>query len=419
MVGTLMTLPNPPAAPVAVRRNVLVFGTVSFFNDTASEMAYWILPAFLSSLGAGPAAMGLIEGVAESVASLGKLFSGYLTDTVRRRKPIVVFGYMVANLVKPFLALTTRWWQVLFIRFADRTAKGLRGTPRDVMLAESVDRKKIGGAYGLLQAMDSAGAIAGPLIAWLVMARTGSMRSVFWLAAIPGAIAVAVITLVRETRAETPANGAVSLPGRPAQLSSSFYYVLAAVLLFSMGNSSDMFLVLRAEQLGISPSLAPLLGLTFNVVYTLGSWPAGRLSDRRPKRVIAAAGYLVFAATYLTFAAAPGTAALWGAIAFYGLYYALTSPVLRALVVETVEPGSRGRAFGLFYFSSSIAALLSSVITGQLWKHYGGALPFYVSAATATVAAVMLLAAKAPPIKQGSEEPSLDDNPASFKVIVF
>ncbi len=406
-----MPSPNPPSVPADARRNVLIFGTVSFFNDTASEMAYWILPAFLSSLGAGPAAMGVIEGIAESVAALGKLFSGYLADTVQRRKPIVVFGYTVANMVKPLLALTTRWWQVLFIRFADRTAKGLRGTPRDVMLAESVHHKKIGGAYGLLQAMDSAGAIAGPLIAWLVMARTGSMRSVFWLAAIPGAIAVAVITLVRETRAEAPTNGAVSLPGRPAQLSSSFYYVLAAVLLFSMGNSSDMFLVLRAEQLGISPSLAPLLGLTFNVVYTLGSWPAGRLSDRWPKRMIAAAGYLVFAGTYVTFAAAPGRAAIWGATAFYGLFYALTSPVLRALVVETVEPGSRGRAFGLFYFSSSIAALLSSVITGQLWKHYGGALPFYVSAATATVAAVMLLAAKSVPIKQGSEGPSLDDSP--------
>ena len=406
-----MPSPNPPAVSADVRRNVLIFGAVSFFNDTASEMAYWILPAFLSSLGAGPAAMGLIEGIAESVASLGKLLSGYLTDTVRRRKPIVVFGYMVANMVKPFLALTTRWWQVLFIRFADRTAKGLRGTPRDVMLAESVHHKKIGGTYGLLQAMDSAGAIAGPLIAWFVIARTGNMRSVFWLAAIPGAAAVFVIMLARETRAETTTTGAVSLPGRPAQLSRSFYYVLAAVLLFSVGNSSDMFLVLRAEQLGISASLAPLMGLTFNVVYTLGSWPAGRLSDRRPKRVIAAAGYLVFAGTYLTFAAAPSRAAIWGATACYGLFYALTSPVLRALIVETVEPGSRGRAFGLFYFSSSIAALLSSVITGQLWKHYGGALPFYVSAATATMAAIMLLAGKTAPIKDATEEPNLDDSP--------
>jgi MFS family permease len=215
--------------------------------------------------------------------------------------------------------------------------------------------------------------------------------------------------LARETRAATTGTGAVTLQGKPAQLSAGFYYVLAAVLIFSLGNSSDMFLVLRAEQLGISPSLAPLMGLTFNVVYTLGSWPAGRLSDRWPKRMIAAAGYLVFAGTYLTFAVAPGAAAIWGATAFYGLFYALTSPVLRALVVETVEPGSRGRAFGLFYFSSSIAALLSSLITGQLWKHYGPALPFYVSAATATVAAVMLLERKTATIKDAVEERNVDD----------
>ena len=397
-----LTPPNVTSQDqTAAKRNVYVFGAVSFFNDTASEMAYWILPAFLASLGAGPAAMGLIEGIAESVASLGKLLSGYLTDAVQRRKPIVVFGYLAANLVKPLLALSTRWWQVLFIRFADRTAKGLRGTPRDVMLAESVDRKKIGGTYGLLQSMDSAGAIAGPLIAWLVMARTGNMRAVFWLAVVPGAIAVLVILLARETRVARPAAGATPSFWQPARLSGRFYYVLAAVLIFSLGNSSDMFLVLRAGQIGISASLAPLLGLVFNIAYTLASWPAGWLSDRQSKRVIAATGYLFFAGTYLTFALAPSHAAIWGVMGCYGLYYALTSPVLRALVVETVEPGSRGRAFGMFYFSSSIAALLSSLITGQLWKHYGAALPFYLSAATATVAALMLLAGKIGDLKRG------------------
>src|SRR5437016_2693604 len=179
---------TPQISPGA-KRNVYFFGATSLFNDIASEMAYWILPAFLVSLGAGPAAMGLIEGIAESVASLGKLFSGYLTDTGRRRKPLVVFGYALANAIKPMLAVTTQWWQVLFIRFADRTAKGIRGTPRDVMLAESVDRKKIGNAYGLLQSMDSAGAVVGPLTAWFIIAHFGNMRSVFWAAAIPGLIA--------------------------------------------------------------------------------------------------------------------------------------------------------------------------------------------------------------------------------------
>ena len=398
-----MKTPATHPAPTAKSgRNLYVFGTVSFFNDTASEMAYWILPAFLTSLGAGPAALGLIEGIAESVAALGKLFSGFLTDVSARRKPILVFGYVLANVVKPVLALSTRWWHVLLIRFADRTAKGVRGTPRDVMLAESVNRKAVGSAYGLLQSMDSAGAIAGPLIAWLVMAKMGNMRAVFWIAAIPGLMAILVVQFVREPRraAATKTDAATghepalrsSAHLSPAHLSPRFFYILSAVLVFSVGNSSDMFLVLRAQQIGISPALAPLLGLTFNVTYTLTSWPAGWLSDRGSKSLIAALGYLVFAATYFIFAAAPSKTAVWIIMGFYGLYYSLTSPVLRALVVDTVEPGSRGRAFGVFYFATSIAALASSLITGELWKHYGAALPFYLSAGLATLAAIMLLA---------------------------
>jgi MFS family permease len=358
-------------------------------------MAYWILPAFLISLGAGPAALGLIEGIAESIAALGKLLSGYLTDVIDRRKPIVVFGYVLANAVKPFLALSTRWWHVLLIRFADRTAKGLRGTPRDVMLADSVNKNEVGGAYGLLQSMDSAGAIAGPLIAWLVLSRMGGMRTVFWIAAIPGLISIIAVSMAREPRRQVADRKAAPSLWQRVELPFRFYYMLIAVLIFSLGNSSDMFLVLRAQQIGIKPVLAPLLGLTFNVTYTLASWPAGRLSDRRSKPLIAAIGYLVFAATYFSFAAAPSRSLVWGIMALYGFYYALTSPVLRALVVETVPAESRGRAFGLFYFSISIATLLSSVLTGELWKHFGAALPFYLSAGLATVAALMLLGWKA------------------------
>ena len=376
------------------RRNLYIFGATSFLNDTASEMAYWILPAFLTSLGAGPAALGLIEGLAESVASLGKLFSGYFTDILTRRKPLVVFGYTVANVVKPVLALATSWVQVLAVRFADRTAKGIRGTPRDVMLAESVGKGNVGSAFGLLQSMDSAGAVAGPLLALLIMSRTGNMRTVFWAAAVPGFLAILVVLLARETgTARTGPRTAFSL-WKPGELSPRFYYMLAAVLVFSLGNSSDAFLVLRAQQAGIGAAFAPLLGLVFNVTYTLGAWPAGWLSDRRSKPVIAAVGYLVFAVTYAVFAAAPSRTALWGMMAMYGLYYALTSPVLRALVVETVPPESRGRAFGIFYFSTSIAALLSSVLTGVLWKMFGPALPFYLSSALAVVGAAMLLAAR-------------------------
>jgi MFS family permease len=392
-------------------RNLYAFGATSFFNDTASEMAYWILPAFLLTIGAGPAKLGLIEGVAESVSSFAKLFSGLLTDRMRRRKPLVVAGYTVANLLKPVLALTTAWWQVLLVRFGDRLAKGARGAPRDVMLAESVPQEKIGSAFGLLQAMDSAGAIAGPLAALFLLVHF-SFRGVFWVAAVPGALAILVAVFgIRETRGlrtqevsglggktdGRPIHGASSVAtavqgGHPVHLPASFYYLLFTVGLFSLGNSSDMFLVLRAHDAGIPTRHAPLLGLVFNLTYTALSWPAGRLADLISKRATAAGGYLVFAAVYFVFALAPSQGALWAAMACYGLFYALTNPVLRALVAQTAGSEVRGRAFGIFFFVTSVAVLLSSVITGELWKHYGPRLPFYLSAALAAVAAGMLLA---------------------------
>lgn len=390
-----MGAPNPS-------RNLTVFGLTSFLNDTASEMAYWVLPAFLSSIGAGPATLGLIEGIAESVASFGKLFSGYLTDRVRRRKPIVVFGYAVANALKPFLAIAQAWWQVLFIRFGDRLAKGLRGAPRDVMLAESVPRARLGASYGLLQAMDSAGAIAGPLLALTLLAHYG-LRGVFWAAAIPGLACIVVITLfARETgapasatssRAAEIASPSTASTPSSAHLPARYYYILFAVGLFSLGNSSDMFLVLRAQGAGIPAAHAPLLGLVFNLTYTAFSWPAGKLADRVSKYALVAGGYTVFAIVYGVFAFAPSRAALWAMMAFYGLYYAFTAPVLKSLVASSAPAEARGRAFGIFYFVTSIAALLSSALTGELWKHYGAALPFLLSAALAAVSAVLVMIA--------------------------
>ncbi|HET6843158.1 MAG TPA: MFS transporter [Candidatus Angelobacter sp.] len=385
---------HAPGPASNTQRNVYVFGVTSFFNDIATEMAYWVLPAFVVSLGGGPAALGVIEGIAESVAALGQLFSGYLTDRITHRKPLVVAGYFAANVVKPFLAISTQWWHILLVRFSDRMAKGLRATPRDVILAGSVPKEKIGSAYGLLQSMDSAGAVLGPLLALFILSRSGNVRTVFWWAAAPGALAFLVVLLAKEVRTgkasvapgKASATAAVNLPAR-------FYYMLLAVLIFSLGNSSDMFLVLRAQQSGISLKFAPLLGLVFNLTYTLASWPAGWFSDRFSKPAIAASGYLVFAATYFVFAKAPSHAALWIMMSCYGFYYALTSPVLRALVVETVPADSRGRAFGIFYFVTSITALLASLITGELWKHFGPELPFSLSALLALIAAAMLFAA--------------------------
>jgi MFS family permease len=400
-------MPDPAEHEPSAARNIYAFGITSFLNDTASEMAYWVLPAFLASLGAGPAQLGLIEGLAESVASFAKLFSGYLTDRINRRKPVVVAGYFAANAVKPLLAMVTAWPQILLIRFTDRLAKGVRGAPRDVMVAESVPKERLGSAYGLIQSMDSAGAIAGPLVALVLLGRFG-IRSVFWAAAVPGALCVLVAVLgIREKR-----RGAAFLAGlglgkvivdlaSPAReriaLPTSFYFVLVAVTLFSLGNSSDMFLVLRAQNVGIPVALAPLLGLVFNITYTLASWPAGWFSDHVSRRLVGSVGYVIFAGVYFVFGRATSTLTIWIAMAVYGFYYALTQPVLKALVVESVGGNVRGRALGIYFFATSVATLCASLITGELWKHYGAPAPFYFSAALAAISSVLLL------MKRGAE----------------
>jgi MFS family permease len=394
-------MPEPsPGREASAERNVYAFGITSLLNDTASEMAYWVLPAFLISLGAGPAQLGLIEGIAESVASFAKLFSGILTDRIQRRKPLVVAGYIAANGVKPLLAIGTSWWHVLLIRFTDRLAKGVRGAPRDVMVAESMPKNRLGAAYGLIQSMDSAGAIAGPLAALVLLARYG-LRGVFWAAAVPGALCMIVALFgIRETgRREQRDAGQKINSGKTAEPASSsfkklpgaFYLVLFAVTLFSIGNSSDMFLVVRAQNIGIRVSLAPLLGLVFNITYTLGSWPAGWCSDRYSRRSLAAAGYVIFAGVYFVFGRAPSQLAIWITMAVYGVYYALTQPVLKALVVESVEEGNQGRALGIYFFATSVATLAASLITGELWKHFGASVPFYFSASLALASAALLL----------------------------
>jgi MFS family permease len=264
--------------------------------------------------------------------------------------------------------------------------------------------------------MDSAGAIVGPLAALALIGHYG-MRGVFGAAAVPGALCVLVAWFgIREVHraggggtasgsqdehSDAPAKpdsvsaGPLAESGARLRLPGGFYYVLGVVTLFSLGNSSDMFLVLRAGNAGISASEAPLLGLVFNVMYTLLSWPAGKFSDRFSRSTMAAAGYLVFAAVYLVFAMAPSRRAIWVTMACYGLFYALTNPVLKALVVETVATDVRGRALGIYFFVTSLTTLLASVITGALWKVYGAPVPFYLSAGIAVVSAMALLAHRA------------------------
>jgi len=397
----------------------VALGWTSLFNDTATEAAYWILPAFLTGpLGAGAAALGWIEGLAEGCASFARLLSGWWTDRVGRRKPFVVAGYVAANVAKPLLALAASPLHVLAIRVSDRISKGVRTAPRDAMLAESAEAARRGAAFGFRQAMDSAGAVLGPLAAFLLLRRHFDLRTIFALAALPGAVCIfLVLAVVRETgtgRAPERSSKSAIRPPRRTQseipLPSSFRRLLLAIGIFAIGNSSDLFLVLRAQGLGLG-SYAPLLGLVFNVTYTLLAWPFGRLSDRLPRKSLLAAGYALFAGVYAAFAWVHAAWQVWLLFALYGGYYALTEGVMKAMVADAVEPESRGRAYGILAAVYGALVLAASLITGQLWQRFGPALPFTVSALLALTAAATVLAVPAAQKKQGSmplsERPTL------------
>ena len=375
-------------------RNVRALGWTSFFNDTATELSYWLLPQFLvATLGASPMAFGLIEGAAETVASFGRLVSGFLSDRWKRRKSLAAIGYTAANVVKPLLALTQTWTQVFWIRFLDRAAKGFRAAPRDALLADSVPPNQRGSAFGFRQAMDSAGAMAGPLAAVLLLsAFGGDFRKVFWAAAVPGGLSVLLVWLaVKEVRpAAAPTVRADGNPSSPQRMSRKLWLMLIAVGVFSLGNSSDLFLILRAHHLGIRAEYAPLLGLLFNLSYTLLSWPAGRLSDLIPRRILIVTGYLVYAGVYWGFAQAETTLTVWLLMPLYGLYYALTEGVLRAWISDLVPSESRASLFGVFHWVVGVTAFPASLAAGWLWQDYSPATPFYVSAGFAALAALLL-----------------------------
>lgn len=376
--------------------NVWILGWVAFFNDTATEMGYWLLPQFLVVvLGAQPMAFGLIEGAAETVSSFSRLLSGWLSDRLRRRKPLAAAGYTLANLVKPLLAVAQSWGQVFWIRFVDRAAKGVRAAPRDALIADSVDPAHRGAAFGLRQAMDTAGAIVGPLSAIVLLPLfAGKVRDVFWVAAIPGLASILLAWFaVKEVRppaktvviSTSSAGSADKAPGARLGL------ILAAVGLFSLGNSSDLFLVLRAQNLGLSAWMAPALGLLFNVVYTALSWPAGKLSDRVPRRRLIVAGYLIYAAVYAGFALLHTPQMVWFLFAVYGSYYALTEGVIKAWVADLVPSASRASVFGVLNWVVGVAAFPASLLAGWIWQHYSPAAPFALSSLLAFLAALLLL----------------------------
>jgi len=374
--------------------NVLVSGVVSFLTDVSSEMIVPVLPLFLTvTLRTPVVAVGLIEGVAESTASLLRVFAGWLSDRAGRRKPLVVAGYLLSNLTKPLLGAAGVWTHVLGLRFVDRVGKGIRGAPRDALIAESVALEHRGLAFGFHRALDTAGAALGPLLTFGVLAlRPEHYRTVFWVAAVPGVAAILVAAL-RLRDVPRPARPAPLPRLARASLGRPFIVFTGVATLFALGNSSDAFLILRSQQVGISATIIPLVYFAFNMVYALLATPAGALSDRLGRRRMLLLGYTVFATVYLGFALLSGPAARSAAAAlfmFYGAYYALTEGIQRAFVVDLVPGELRATALGTLAAATGLALLPASVIAGWLWTRVGPAAPFAYGAATATAALLLL-----------------------------
>lgn len=371
--------------------NVLILGLVSFLTDMSSEMIYPLLPVFLTTvLGAGPAFLGVIEGVAESTASLLKLVSGIMSDRVRDRKGLVLSGYGISSVARPLIAAASGPLAVLFIRFADRVGKGIRTSPRDALIADSVDPSIRGKAYGFHRSMDHAGAIVGPLAATALLATVVTdLRTVFWLSAIPGALTVLLIIFkVKEVaRRRGPSDGSFLRIFPRGRLRR---YILI-LLVFTLGNSSDAFLLLKAGKLGVSPVMIPLLWAFFHVVKMSSSMPFGALSDRIGRRSIIVSGWVIYAFTYLGFAFASTELHVWLLFAIYGLFYGLTEGTEKALLADIAPGGERGSAFGWYNFAIGIGALPASLIFGLIWQAYGSGAAFGFGAVLALIAALLLL----------------------------
>jgi len=372
---------------------VLLLAAVSLFTDISSEMVYPLVPLFLSGTLHAPAAViGLIEGFAEATASLFKWISGALSDRWGKRKPFCLAGYGLAALTKPLLAAASAWPLVLCARILDRFGKGLRGSPRDALIADSTPADLRGRAFGFHRSGDSIGAVCGPLLAlvWLSLFH-GNLRTAFLIAFVPGVLSTLLILPVRE-RTMAPSTRPLLSFGA-ASTNPALRRFLGITLVFSLGNSSDMFLILRAKQLGASSATAVLLFALCNFLNVLSSYPAGIVSDRLGRRSMLVCGFFLFSAIYLGFAVAGSYAVLWLLFAAYGVYLGLTDGVTKALITDLTSTEERAGALGLQAALTGMGALPASIVAGLLWQRIGPSATFVYGAATAGIAGILMLVA--------------------------
>lgn len=380
-----------------ISKNVIVLGLASFFTDISSEMLYPIVPVFLTSvLGSPISILGLIEGIAESTASILKAVSGLFSDRIGRRRPFVLSGYVLSSLAKPLMFLAYSWPVVLVSRFFDRLGKGLRTSPRDAIIADSSETAFRGKAFGFHRALDGLGACIGPLIAiWCLTALKDDLRVVFLIAFIPAAIAILVLAYflkeakpaVRNDQQEKRDHISWDLRRYPR----SFKACLIISAVFAAGNSSDAFLIMRSKDIGLS--MAAVIGayVLYNVSRTFLSTSAGSLSDRIPRNIVLAAGYIIFAVVYLGFGFIKPGIMPWILFAVYGFYMAMTDGVGKALVSDMVAVEQRGTALGLYHFVLGIFAFFASLIAGLLWTYAGAAAPFIYGSAMALVSGIAFI----------------------------
>ena len=382
-------------------RNVTAIGLVSLLNDASSEIIYPLLPLFLTAgLGASVRAFGLIEGLAESLSSLLKLFSGYLSDRLGKRKLLVVGGYALASLVRPFLGFAGSWQQVLGIRLADRFGKGVRSAPRDAMIADAVTIEQRGIAFGFHRAMDHAGAVIGPLVGFVLFAllvatddapTRREFTTIFLLASVPAVLAVLVaVFFMRESSVQRAREAEVpklSLRG----LDGNFKKFLLIIALFTLANSSDGFLILRANQAGVSMAWAPLLWAAHHATKVLSSLFGGDLSDRLGRKRLIVSGWVLYAAVYAGFAFVTQEISVWILFLIYGIYFGLVEGAEKALVADLVRPEQRGTAYGLYNLAFGITVFPASLLMGMIWDWKGPATAFLISAAMGATAAALLL----------------------------
>lgn len=372
-------------------KNVTIAGLVSFFMDVSSEMIYPLVPLFLANvLGVNKSVIGLIEGIAESTASLLKVFSGWFSDRIGNRKWLMAVGYGISTLSRPIIALATGWQHVMGSRFIDRFGKGVRTAPRDAIIAESSQATHLGRAFGFHRSMDTMGAVVGPALAFFVLGLfSNNYRTVFWLSMIPGAIAVLLIVLfiTEKKKAFIAHSERPKLTLKHFDWKFKFFVVIA--FLFAIGNSSDVFLILRAQQIGVPILMIPVVYLVFNLVYSFSSIPAGIAADRFGRKRVILLGFVLFAVLYYGFAIAKDTSAIWALFAFYGLFMGLTEGIQKAFLATIIPSDFKATAFGVYNTAVGVAMFPASLIGGWLWDHISPSATFYFGAITAGLSAIL------------------------------